>query len=79
MDFIVDKQTKMVSIHCFGTHVQNGNFLTSGGPKTFGIKNKVMDFRVVGRRFYAMVSPDGRALGRSEIYLHYAKNQFQAL
>ncbi|RAW00278.1 SRPBCC family protein [Pseudochryseolinea flava] len=29
-------------------------------PKPFVSKTKVMDFRVGGRRFYAMVSPDGQ-------------------
>lgn len=29
-------------------------------PKPFTAKTKVMDFRVGGRRFYAMISPDGQ-------------------
>jgi len=29
-------------------------------PKPFASRTKVMDFRVGGRRFYAMVSPDGQ-------------------
>jgi uncharacterized protein YndB with AHSA1/START domain len=29
-------------------------------PKPFTAKTKVMDFKVGGRRFYAMVSPDGK-------------------
>ena len=44
MDFIVDKQTKTVSItkefapsfHWFGTHIPNRNFLTSGGRQNPG-------------------------------------------
>ena len=32
-------------------------------PKPWKSKTKFMDFRVGGRRFYAMVSPDGQALG----------------
>ncbi|HEX6891524.1 MAG TPA: SRPBCC domain-containing protein [Chryseolinea sp.] len=30
-------------------------------PKPFVARTKVMDFKVGGRRFYAMVSPDGQA------------------
>jgi uncharacterized protein YndB with AHSA1/START domain len=29
-------------------------------PKPFSSKTKIMDFKVGGRRFYAMVSPDGQ-------------------
>jgi uncharacterized protein YndB with AHSA1/START domain len=32
-------------------------------PKPLASRTKVMDFRVGGRRFYAMVSPDGQELG----------------
>lgn len=32
-------------------------------PKPLMSKTKYMDFKVGGRRFYAMVSPDGRELG----------------
>jgi len=32
-------------------------------PKPLTSRTKVMDFRVGGRRFYAMVSPDGQELG----------------
>src|SRR6188768_2044280 len=31
-------------------------------PKPFSSKTKFMDFKVGGRRFYAMVSPEGQAL-----------------
>src|SRR3954465_9520865 len=32
-------------------------------PKPFQSKTKVMDFKVGGRRFYAMVSPEGQEIG----------------
>ena len=32
-------------------------------PKPFTSKTKYMDFKVGGRRFYAMVSPDGQEIG----------------
>ena len=32
-------------------------------PKPFTSKTKYMDFKVGGRRFYAMVSPDGQEMG----------------
>ena len=34
-------------------------------PKPWSSKTKYMDFKVGGRRFYAMVSPDGEELGWS--------------
>lgn len=69
MDFIVDKQTKTVSItkeFAFELSLvwdayTKPEFLDQWwAPKPFTSRTKVMDFRVGGRRFYAMVSPDGQ-------------------
>ena len=68
MDFIVDKPTKTVSItkeFAFELSLvwdayTKPEFLDQWwAPKPFASKTKVMDFRVGGRRFYAMVSPEG--------------------
>jgi uncharacterized protein YndB with AHSA1/START domain len=69
MDFIVDKETKTVSItkeFAFELSLvwdayTKPEFLDQWwAPKPFASRTKVMDFRVGGRRFYAMVSPDGQ-------------------
>jgi hypothetical protein len=46
------------------------------GTKTlWGSKTKAMNFEVGGRRFYAMVSPEGHEkLVGSKIYFHYTQN-----
>lgn len=68
MDFVVDKQTKTVSItKQFAFELSlvwdaytKPEFLDQWwAPKPFASRTKVMDFRVGGRRFYAMVSPEG--------------------
>ena len=68
MDFIVDKQTKTVSIAKeFGYNLSlvwdaytKPELLDQWwAPKPFTSRTKVMDFKVGGRRFYAMVSPEG--------------------
>lgn len=69
MDFVVDKETKMVHI----TKVLNATsdlvwdaytkpeYLDQWwAPKPLTSRTKVMDFEVGGRRFYAMVMPDGQ-------------------
>src|ERR1700730_10452883 len=72
MDFIVDKQTKMVSITkefafvltlVWDAYTKPELLDQWWAPKTLASRTKVMDFRVGGRRFYAMVSPDGQELG----------------
>jgi len=69
MDFIVDKQTKTVSItkeFAFELSLvwdayTKPEFLDQWwAPKPLASRTKVMDFRVGGRRFYAMVSPEGQ-------------------
>ena len=37
-------------------------------PKPFESKTKIMDFKVGGRRFYAMVSPDGQEMWQLQQY-----------
>jgi len=72
MDFIVDKQTKMVYIAkefafelslVWDAYTKPELLDQWWAPKPFASRTKVMDFRVGGRRFYAMVSPDGQELG----------------
>lgn len=68
MDFIVAKEAKTVTItETFDAEgdlvweaYTNAEILDKWwAPKPFASKTKAMDFRVGGRRFYAMVSPDG--------------------
>jgi uncharacterized protein YndB with AHSA1/START domain len=72
MDFIVDKQTKMVNITkefafelslVWDAYTKPELLDQWWAPKPLASRTKVMDFRVGGRRFYAMVSPDGQELG----------------
>ncbi|MDX6444716.1 MAG: hypothetical protein QOH71_1790 [Blastocatellia bacterium] len=69
MDFIVDKQTKTVSITkefafelslVWDAYTKPELLDQWWAPKPFASRTKVMDFKVGGRRFYAMVSPDGQ-------------------
>jgi uncharacterized protein YndB with AHSA1/START domain len=69
MDFIVDKKTKTVSITkefafelslVWNAYTKPELLDKWWAPKPFASRTKVMDFRVGGRRFYAMVSPDGQ-------------------
>lgn len=68
MDFIVDKQTKTVHITkefafelslVWDAYTKPELLDQWWAPKPLASRTKVMDFRVGGRRFYAMVSPDG--------------------
>jgi uncharacterized protein YndB with AHSA1/START domain len=68
MDFIVDKQTKTVSIIkefaavlslVWDAYTQAELLDQWWAPKPFASRTKAMDFKVGGRRFYAMVSPEG--------------------
>ena len=72
MDFIVDKQTKTVSITkefafelslVWDAYTKPELLDQWWAPKPLTSRTKVMDLRVGGRRFYAMVSPDGQELG----------------
>jgi uncharacterized protein YndB with AHSA1/START domain len=72
MDFIVDKQTKMVYITkefafelslVWDAYTKPELLDQWWAPKPLASRTKVMDFRVGGRRHYAMVSPDGQELG----------------
>ena len=68
MDFIVDKETKTVSITTeFAAELSlvwdaytRAELLDQWwAPKPLRSRTKVMDFKVGGRRFYAMVTPEG--------------------
>jgi len=68
MDFIVDKQTKTVTITkefafeislVWDAYTQAELLDQWWAPKPMTSRTKAMDFEVGGRRFYAMVSPDG--------------------
>lgn len=68
MDFIVDKATKTVSINkefaaglslVWDAYTKPELLDLWWAPKPFTSRTKYMDFKVGGRRFYAMVSPEG--------------------
>lgn len=68
-DFIVDKQTKTVTINrefaaelslVWDAYTKPELLDQWWAPKPWESRTKFMDFRVGGRRFYAMVSPDGQ-------------------
>ena len=68
MDFIVDKETKTVSIKrefaaglslVWDAYTKPELLDRWWAPKPWTSRTKYMDFRVGGRRFYAMVGPDG--------------------
>jgi uncharacterized protein YndB with AHSA1/START domain len=72
MDFIVDKHTKTVSITkefaynlslVWDAYTKPELLDQWWAPKPLTSRTKVMDFRVGGRRFYAMVGPDGQERG----------------
>ena len=68
MDFIVNKETKTVSITkefdatrdlVWDAYTKAELLDQWWAPKPFASRTKAMDFKVGGRRFYAMVSPEG--------------------
>lgn len=68
MEFTVDKSTKIVSITetfdadrdlVWDAYTKAELLDQWWAPKPYSSRTKVMDFRVGGRRFYAMVSPEG--------------------
>lgn len=68
MEFIVDKETKKVSITAefdaerdlvWDAYTKPELLDQWWAPKPWVSRTKVMEFREGGRRFYAMVSPDG--------------------
>ena len=72
MDFIVDKQTKTVSIVkefaagldlVWDAYTKPELLDRWWAPKPLTSRTKAMDFVVGGRRFYAMVSPAGDEVG----------------
>ena len=68
MEFIVNKETKTVSITAefdaerdlvWNAYTKPELLDQWWAPKPWASRTKVMEFREGGRRFYAMVSPDG--------------------
>ena len=68
MEFIVNKETKTVTITkefaaelalVWDAYTRAELLDQWWAPKPFSSRTKVMDFRVGGRRFYAMVRPEG--------------------
>jgi uncharacterized protein YndB with AHSA1/START domain len=68
-DFIVDKQTKTVTVNrefaaelslVWDAYTKPELLDQWWAPKPWESRTKFMDFREGGRRFYAMVSPDGQ-------------------
>jgi uncharacterized protein YndB with AHSA1/START domain len=72
MEFIVDKETRTVSITkefaaelsmVWDAYTKPELLDQWWAPKPLASRTKVMEFREGGRRFYAMVSPEGDELG----------------
>ena len=68
MDFVVNKETKTVTITkefeaelslVWDAYTKQELLDQWWAPKPFSSRTKVMDFEVGGRRFYAMVGPEG--------------------
>lgn len=88
-DFTVDKAAKTVSItREFDADLSlvwdaftKAEILDQWwAPKPFESKTKVMEFRVGGRRFYAMVSPEGHEMWQLQQYTSISpKTNFQFL
>jgi uncharacterized protein YndB with AHSA1/START domain len=71
-DFTVDKATRMVFVKrefdaglslVWDAFTKQEILDQWWAPKPWTSKTKYMDFKVGGRRFYAMVSPDGQEIG----------------
>jgi uncharacterized protein YndB with AHSA1/START domain len=72
MDFIVDKEAKAVFIRkdfaaglslVWDAYTKPDLLDQWWAPKPLRSRTKVMDFKVGGRRFYAMVTPEGDERG----------------
>ena len=68
-DFVVDKATKTVTVNrefdadlslVWDAFTKKEILDQWWAPKPFASKTKIMDFKVGGKRFYAMVSPEGQ-------------------
>ncbi len=68
MEFVLSKETKTVDITkefdaprdmVWDAYTKRELLDQWWAPKPFASRTKVMDFEIGGRRFYAMVSPDG--------------------
>jgi len=76
-DFTVDKSTKTVLVTrefnaklplVWDAFTKQEILDQWWAPKPFESKTKVMDFKVGGRRFYAMVSPEGQEMWQLQQY-----------
>ena len=86
-DFTVDKATKTVFITrefdadlslVWDAFTKQEILDQWWAPKPWSSKTKFMDFKVGGRRFYAMVSPEGQERWAIQKYTSISsKNQFQ--
>lgn len=89
MNFIVDKATKTVSFQrefeaelplVWDAFTKQEILDQWWAPKPFASKTKVMDFKVGGRRFYAMVSPEGQEFWSVQKYTSISpKTNFKML
>ena len=90
MDFVVDKQTKTVSITkefafelslVWDAYTKPELLDQWWAPKPLASRTKVMDFRVGGATILCNGKPGWprAGLGNSEIYFHQSKDQFQVL
>ncbi len=79
-DFIVDKSTKTVIVNrefnaelslIWDAFTQQELLDQWWAPKPWSSRTKYMDFKVGGRRFYAMVSPEGQE--------HWAVQQYTSI
>lgn len=77
LDLIVDKEAKTVSLTrefaarldlVWDAYTKQDLLDKWWAPKPFSSRTKVMDFEVGGRRFYAMVSPDGAEMWAVQKY-----------
>ena len=88
-DFIVDKTAKTVFVNrefdadldlVWDAFTKQEILDQWWGPKPWAAKTKVMDFKVGGRRFYAMVSPEGQENWAIQKYTSISpKTNFQFL
>ena len=88
-DFIIDKTTKTVSITrefdadlslVWDAYTKQEILDQWWAPKPWASKTKIMNFEVGGRRFYAMVGPEGQELWSIQKYTSISpKTNFKLL
>jgi len=76
-DVSITKEFCVRSFHWFGTHITKPELLDQWwAPKTLTSEQRLWTLEW-GRRFYAMVMPDGAERWSSEIQFHYSKSNFK--